>query len=1218
MIHPFIHFWRHLGLLSRLMLAIAVVIIATSAAMIIVQVGHEQADAVVRARSTVHEIQVVIEPAVVEQAIVGDYAHIRQLLHSQVVERPDLQDLEWRYRGVSIHAADPAPMTIKAPRWFAAWINASALQSTHAIQFAGEDYGKLSISLNPAVEINSIWEGFKRLFQFTVFALISIWVLSYFILRRNLIVLDRLVVAVDAMKRGEYDVRVRESGAPELRTLVRAFNDGNKRFGVLIDELHQREIQQTAQLDLITAQNFAYQEQRRAMDAAAIIAETDLAGNILLVNDKFCNVSGYAREELLGSNHRILNSGMHTVSLFSNMWQTIGRGVIWQGEICNRARNGSLYWVHTTIIPILDEVTLLPKRYQAIHFDITERKQAEEAVWRVSHQLQDILAAASEVAVIATDTQGVITLFNTGAEYMLGYKAEALLGQASPILFHLPEEVARRGQELSLELNREISGFDVLVAMSNIEGRERREWVYVCKDGSHVMVSLGVTTIRDMDGNVTGYLGIALDITERKLLEDELHLEKERAEVTLASIGDAVMTTDVDGKVTFLNEIAERLTGWTMDEAIGMPVTQVFNIVNETTRQPGVNPVTEVVRERRVVGMSDNTVLISRKGIEHNVEDSAAPIFMSDGVLVGCVLVFHDVTEKHRLMTAVHWQAGHDTLTNLPNRALLNDRFVRALAGARRNNTLTVVCLLDLDEFKPINDVFGHEAGDEVLVEVAHRLSRAVRGEDTVARLGGDEFVLLMNEFDDMNEVEAMIGRVLTMVSAPYRIGNEIVKINASIGMTLYPLDDADPDTLLRHADQAMYQAKQAGRNRYHLFDLASDIEAQTSLRKIERVRQALIGEELCLYYQPKVNMRSGKVVGMEALLRWQHPEHGIIPPLEFLPLIEQTSLIVEIGEWVITRALEQISNWLTLGKEWVVSVNIAGLHFQRSDFCDRLSTILAAHPRVPPRLLQIEILESATLGDLGYAHDMVVSCQKLGVTFALDDFGTGYSSLTYLKRLPANVLKIDQSFVRDMLMDKEGMALVEAVISLATVFGSEVVAEGVESSEHGVLLMRLGCNFGQGYGIAHPMPAANVIDWARQYTPDASWAMWSNVHWELSDFPLLVAQYDHLSWVKKVVASVYDTPLTLPRAELIDHHQCRFGHWYYGLGRKRYGQLPEYIALEKVHTEVHRVGMKIVHLYAQGDKEAAKALTGELMQLKDKILISLSNLQRSVAAKLH
>lgn len=1076
MMKQIIHSWQNLGFLSRLLMMISAVIILTSAALTVVQFEHMRADANAQAQRVTHEIYVVATPAIVEQAILGDYASIRQLLQSNVTERAELSRLTWRYRGVEISAVDPSPAFMRAPSWFVSLFNVAAWRSVKPVQFSGRSYGNLEITLNPANAMNLIWDDLIRLAEFALGALGMIWLLSYFIIKRNLVMLERLVGAVGAMKRGEYNVRVTESGAPELRVLIRSFNESNKRLEELIAELHERDLGQSAQLEQITAQNFAYLEQRRAMNAAAIIAETDLQGNIVFVNDRFCQVSGYVRDELLGKDHRMLRSDMHTADFFTEMWQTIERGEIWQGEICNRAKDGHLFWVHTTIVPILDGVTHLPKRYQAIRFDITERKR----------------------------------------------------------------------------------------------------------------------------------------------LEADLHLEKERAEVTLASIGDAVMTTDVEGNIVFLNEIAERLTGWSLAEAVGKPVALVFNVVDETTREPVMNPVGQVMQERRVAGMTNNAVLVSRDGAEYNIEDSAAPIFMGDGDLVGCVLVFHDVTDKHRLMTAVHWQAGHDTLTNLPNRALLNDRFGIALANARRHSTLTAICLLDLDGFKPVNDTFGHEVGDAVLVEVADRLSQAVRGEDTVARLGGDEFVLLLNGFDEMDAVELAIHRILGMIAAPYHIGNEVININASIGLTLYPLDDADADTLLRHADQAMYQAKQAGRSRYRLFDLASDIEAQSSLRKIDRVRQALLANELVLYYQPKINMRSGKTVGMEALLRWNHPERGMVPPLDFLPLIEKTDLIIEVGEWVIERALAQISDWLAVGKEWVVSVNIAGWHFQSQDFCERLNLLLARYPQVPPSLLQFEILESAALGDLGYAHDMVVKCQQVGVTFALDDFGTGYSSLTYLKRLPADVLKIDQSFVRDMLADKEGMALVEAIIGLASVFGNEIIAEGVETAEHGVSLIRLGCDLGQGYGIARPMPAEKVVDWVRQYAPDSSWSVASSQNWDLSDFPLLVAQHDHLSWVKKVVASVFDHPLVLSEVELADHHQCRFGHWYYGVGKDRYGHLDEFVALEGIHAKVHQVGKEMVDLYDRGEKEQAKAMSGKLILLRDQILASLANLQRSVASTLH
>jgi diguanylate cyclase (GGDEF)-like protein/PAS domain S-box-containing protein len=1085
------------------------------------------------------------------------------------------------------------------------------------LSYGGQSYGELLMDFDPAEKNNALWRDLIRYVKLVGLALIFISGFVYWVLRRNLHTIADLVKAVAQMQSGNYHYMVPEQGAPELRLLVRAFNEGNARLGGLIKTLRQRDMELVEQLDQVRVKNFALQEQHRAVDAAAILVETDLAGDITYVNEKFVAISGYSREELIGKNHRIVNSGVHTREFFTELWATIASGKVWHGEVCNRAKNGSLYWVDTTIVPIMDEQTERPLRYKAIRFDITARKLAENQALSISHQLGSVMRAAVEVAIIATDLHGVITLFNEGAQRMLGYAAAELVGKSTFAAFHLAEEVAAYGAVLSAEFGREIAGFEVFVTRSVIDGQERREWTYVRKDGVHIQVSLGVTPVRDLQGEITGYLGIALDVTQRKALESALYLEKERAEVTLASIGDAVLTTDALGNVVFLNQVAQQLTGWTQRDAVGLPIEQVFHIVNENTRVIVSNPVREALTSGSVVALANHTLLLAQDGTEYHIEDSAAPIRMNNGSMLGCVLVFHDVSEKYRLMSAVRWQAGHDVLTNLPNRALLNDRFILTLANARRSNTLTAVCLLDLDDFKPINDTYGHEAGDAVLIEVARRLSMVIRGEDTAARLGGDEFVLLINELHDVDEIEIAMCRILAAIAQPYKIGNVAINVSASLGVTIYPLDEADADTLMRHADQAMYQAKLGGRNRYHLFDVDKDVATRTNLERVNRVRQALYADELVLYYQPKVNMRTGTIQGMEALLRWQHPEQGLVPPLEFLPLVEQTDLIIEIGEWVIVQALQQIERWLQFGRSWEVSVNIAGLHFQQVNFAERLTQLLAQYPNVPANLLEIEILESATIGNLDYARDTIERCQAMGVRFALDDFGTGYSSLSYLKRLPADVLKIDQSFVRDMLSDKSGIALIEAVISLAKVFGNEVIAEGVETSEHGVLLLRLGCDRGQGYGIARPMPAANVLDWAQQYKPDSNWQLWANAHWDLSDFPLLIAQYDHLTWIKKVMSSVFNEPLAMPEAELVDHHQCRFGRWFYSIGKQRYGYLPEYAALESVHADVHQVGHEIVRLHAAGKVAAAKQLTERLLSLKDQVLILLSDLQRKVAREI-
>jgi EAL domain-containing protein (putative c-di-GMP-specific phosphodiesterase class I) len=370
------------------------------------------------------------------------------------------------------------------------------------------------------------------------------------------------------------------------------------------------------------------------------------------------------------------------------------------------------------------------------------------------------------------------------------------------------------------------------------------------------------------------------------------------------------------------------------------------------------------------------------------------------------------------------------------------------------------------------------------------------------------------------------------------------------------------------------------------------------------------------LYYQPKVNLRDGRIIGMEALLRWQHPEQGLRLPDEFLPHVEHDDLIIDIGEWVIRTALRQIAAWHDDGLDLKVSVNIAARQLLRPDFIDRIRACLDDFRDVPRGYLELEILESSAIENTAHVRTVMQACQALGIRFALDDFGTGYASLTYLKEIPAEVIKIDQSFIRHVLDDADDLTLVEGIIGLASAFRRFVVAEGVETAEQGVLLMRLGCDLAQGYGIAHPMPAGLVPDWVGNYRPDPQWALWADTEWEMVDFPLLVAQYDHIKWVKRVAMYLEGAGLQLTDAELTDHHQCRFGHWYYGHGMSRYGHLPEFHALEAIHAQVHQVGPKVVSLRAKGESDLARAKLHELLQLKDAVLEQLSKLQSIVANK--
>ncbi|MES2236396.1 MAG: EAL domain-containing protein, partial [Pseudomonadota bacterium] len=823
-----------------------------------------------------------------------------------------------------------------------------------------------------------------------------------------------------------------------------------------------------------------------------------------------------------------------------------------------------------------------------------ELRESEESFRRIFDE------AAAPLMLIKND--GRIFDSNQAAVRLFGYPSKQLLAGKSPTEMALPWQPDGRD---STQMAHE------MITITLHRGYHHFGWQMRCMDGSLVDTEVTLTRIT-VHGETLIHAQIR-DLTEQNRLRAALYAEKERAEITLASIGDAVITTDAEGCITFINHVASQLTGWPASEAVGQPMADVFHIVNETTRARVVSPVDEVLKNGKTVNLANHTVLIARDGKEYNIEDSAAPIFLRDDTLLGCVLVFHDVSEKHQLLKSVRWQAGHDVLTGLPNRVLLADRFQRALANARRQKNLLGVCLMDLDQFKPVNDLYGHDMGDRLLIEVTARMNQAVRSEDTVARLGGDEFVMLLGGLADRQQLELVLRRILETVSAPYVIEEHTISISASIGVAIYPLDEADADTLLRHADQAMYLAKQAGRNRFHWFDVANDRQAQTSQQTLARIREALQDDELCLHYQPKVNMRNGDIVGMEALLRWQHPQQGLVPPMDFLPLAEQHDLIIEIGEWVIEQALQQNAIWSAAGKDWPISVNIAARHFQLSDFLDRLKAILARHPESPPQQLELEILESVALGDIQHVQQLIYSCQALGVKFSLDDFGTGYSSLSYLKRLPADTLKIDQSFVRDMLDDTDDLAMIEAVINLASAFNRALIAEGVETAEHGVMLMRLGCDIGQGYGIARPMPAAQVLDWAAQFTPDPKWRQWASAQkWDISDFPLLVAEHDHLAWIKQVLDTVaHQAPLSLTHEQLTNHHLCRFGLWYYSHGQARYGHLPEFTSLEPIHAEIHRTGTQIIHLYSTGQQAAAQALCHTLLTLKNNIVDLLYALHR-------
>jgi diguanylate cyclase (GGDEF)-like protein len=454
------------------------------------------------------------------------------------------------------------------------------------------------------------------------------------------------------------------------------------------------------------------------------------------------------------------------------------------------------------------------------------------------------------------------------------------------------------------------------------------------------------------------------------------------------------------------------------------------------------------------------------------------------------VAVFTDITEIEKHQSQLEHMAHYDGLTNLPNRTLLTNRLNQAIARSKQSKKVLAVAFLDLDGFKEVNDTYGHSFGDKLLVSLSHRLKDALRDCDTLSRFGGDEFVAILDDLKNVQDFKPILDLILKSVSKPIIVNDTLLKVSVSIGITLYPMDDvdADADQLIRHADQAMYVAKLKGKNCYHLFDIESEYTIKKHSKSLQDIAKAINNREFILHYQPKVNMKTGEIIGVEALIRWQHPERGLLSPINFLPLIENHTLSIEIGEWVINESLTQIAKWKKQGLNLEVSVNIDALQLQEQNFSDRLAILLAAHPDVEPSYLQLEVLETSALGDIMNASEVMKKCIESGVTFAIDDFGTGYSSLTYLRRLPANLIKIDQTFVCDMLVDPEDKAIVEGVVALAKSFNRKVIAEGVETIAHGSALLEIGCELAQGYGIARPMPADDIPEWATSWQPDIAW----------------------------------------------------------------------------------------------------------------------------------
>ena len=807
---------------------------------------------------------------------------------------------------------------------------------------------------------------------------------------------------------------------------------------------------------------------RATFELAAIgIAHLTLEGRWIRINPFLCDMLGYSAEELQTKTFQDVTYRDDLPTALSLVQALIdGKIPSYAMEKRYIRKDGTVVWGHLSVSLVRDDAGN-PKYFISIVKNIDRRVRANAEVERGRARLKAILDSLSE-GVIVFSPKGEVMEVNPAAMELFGYENKDEVNSDHTALDATFEVFQLDGSPVLAEQ----WPVSKLLRGEPVSGEE----LIIRKKGSNktwIANLTGSVVGDDFDGSSLAVLTVH-DVTQRRMAETALRVSEERLRLAFDNIPDMVVIYDSSLRIQYANLATQQNTQMSAADLIGRTDVEIRPQTMTVLWRPLLNAALWSATIQ-----SDDVDFTEGTGLR-NLAVTCVPICEASGKVREVMAICHDYTERRQSQERIRLAALHDPLTGLPNRALLFEYAPHILAAAKRAHSEVCVIFLDLDRFKPINDLYGHETGDAVLREVAHRLRQSMRGDDTIFRLGGDEFLILLQNCMDKSAAEYVARHLLETLSRPYTVGPLELFLSCSIGLSRYPFDGSNIDTLINCADAAMYLAKETGRNSFQFYTaaLSERVLSQSALE--QEIKEALAHGEFCLHYQPLIDMQTNEVVSVEALLRW--PRNGIGPE-RFIQIAEATGLIGRLGEWVMTEACRQHTDWKNCGLPSIpIAVNVSSIQFQKKDFEVYLDDAIERH-KIDPTAIQIELTETAVMEDINHAINVLGYFRKKGMKVSLDDFGTGYSSLNYLSRLPLDKIKIDKSFVHRLEDDNASRAITEAIIALGRTLDLEIVAEGIES--HSVLgyLREHGCHQAQGYYVCRPLVGADFVAWYQSFS---------------------------------------------------------------------------------------------------------------------------------------